>query len=29
VFGPNRWSESEEPVPGKPDVPPDHFIVSN
>jgi hypothetical protein len=28
VFGPNRWSEGEEPVPGKPDVPPDHFIVS-
>ncbi|MEO7017334.1 MAG: GNAT family N-acetyltransferase [Leifsonia sp.] len=28
VFGPNGWSEGKEPVPGKPDVPPDHFIVS-
>jgi predicted acetyltransferase len=26
AFGPGRWSEVEEPVPGKPDVPPDHFI---
>ena len=23
-----RWSETEEPVPGKPDVPPDHWIRS-
>ena len=27
VFGPGRWSEDERPVPGLPDVPPDHFII--
>jgi GNAT superfamily N-acetyltransferase len=26
VFGPNGWSEALRPVPGLPDVPPDHFI---
>lgn len=26
VFGPGRWSEFQRPVPGLPDVPPDHFI---
>ena len=29
VFGPRRWSEHERPVPGKPHVPPDHFIESD
>lgn len=28
VFGPGRWSEVQRPVPGKPQVPPDHFIES-
>lgn len=28
AFGPGRWSETERPVPGLPDVPPDHFIES-
>lgn len=28
VFGPGRWSEQQRPVPGKPHVPPDHFIES-
>jgi hypothetical protein len=28
VFGPGRWTEVEQPVPGLPDVPPDHFIRS-
>jgi hypothetical protein len=28
VFGPGRWSERQRPVPGKPHVPPDHFIES-
>jgi predicted acetyltransferase len=28
VFGPGRWSEVQRPVPGKPLVPPDHFIES-
>ena len=28
AFGPGRWSEVERPVPGLPDVPPDHFIES-
>ena len=28
VFGPGGWSETQRPVPGCPDVPPDHFIVS-
>jgi predicted acetyltransferase len=28
VFGPGRWSEVQRPVPGLPDVPPDHFIES-
>ena len=27
-FGPENWSEDERPVPGLPNVPPDHFIVS-
>jgi predicted acetyltransferase len=27
-FGPGRWSEVQRPVPGLPDVPPDHFIVT-
>jgi predicted acetyltransferase len=26
VFGPGAWSEAARPVPGLPDVPPDHFI---
>lgn len=26
VFGPGRWTETQRPVPGLPDVPPDHFI---
>jgi predicted acetyltransferase len=29
VFGPGRWSEEQRPVPGRPDVPPDHFIESH
>lgn len=29
VFGPGRWSEEQRPVPGKPHVPPDHFIESS
>lgn len=29
VFGPGRWSESQRPVPGLPDVPPDHWIESH
>jgi predicted acetyltransferase len=29
VFGQGRWSEEERPVPGLPDVPPDHFIESD
>jgi GNAT superfamily N-acetyltransferase len=28
AFGPGRWSEEQRPVPGRPDVPPDHFIES-
>lgn len=28
VFGQGRWSEEQRPVPGLPDVPPDHFIES-
>ncbi len=28
AFGPGRWSETVRPVPGLPDVPPDHFIES-
>jgi hypothetical protein len=28
VFGPGQWSEEQRPVPGLPDVPPDHFIES-
>lgn len=28
VFGPRRWAENQRPVPGHPDVPPDHFIES-
>lgn len=28
AFGPGRWTEAERPVPGLPDVPPDHFIES-
>jgi predicted acetyltransferase len=28
VFGPGRWVEEQRPVPGKPQVPPDHFIES-
>ena len=28
VFGLGKWSEDERPVPGLPDVPSDHFIVS-
>lgn len=28
AFGPGRWSERQRPVPGKPHVPPDHFIES-
>jgi predicted acetyltransferase len=27
-FGSGRWSEEERAVPGLPDVPPDHFILS-
>jgi predicted acetyltransferase len=26
TFGPGRWAEEQRPVPGRPDVPPDHFI---
>ena len=26
AFGPGRWVETERPVPGRPGVPPDHFI---
>lgn len=26
VAGPGRWSEVQRPVPGLPDVPPDHFV---
>ena len=29
VFGPGRWSEQQRPVPGRPYVPPDHFIESD
>jgi predicted acetyltransferase len=29
VFGLGRWSEEQRPVPGLPDVPPDHFIESH
>jgi predicted acetyltransferase len=29
VFGPGRWSERQRPVPGRPHVPPDHFIESD
>jgi hypothetical protein len=29
VFGPGRWSEHRRAVPGKPHVPPDHFIESD
>jgi predicted acetyltransferase len=28
VFGLGRWAETQRPVPGRPDVPPDHFIES-
>jgi predicted acetyltransferase len=28
VFGPGQWSEQQRPVPGRPNVPPDHFIES-
>ena len=28
AFGPACWSEEQRPVPGLPDVPPDHFIES-
>ena len=28
AFGPGQWSEEQRPVPGKPQVPPDHFIKS-
>jgi predicted acetyltransferase len=28
-FGPGRWSEHLRPVPGLPEVPPDHFIESH
>jgi ribosomal protein S18 acetylase RimI-like enzyme len=28
AFGAGRWSEEERAVPGLPDVPPDHFILS-
>ena len=28
VFGAGRWSEALRAVPGRPDVPPDHFIES-
>jgi predicted acetyltransferase len=28
AFGPSRWTETTHPVPGKPHVPPDHFIES-
>ncbi len=28
VFGPGQWSEQQRPVPGRPDVSPDHFIES-
>jgi predicted acetyltransferase len=28
VFGPGRWSEERRAVPGRPHVPPDHFIES-
>lgn len=26
AFGPGAWTETEEPVPGRPNVPADHFI---
>ena len=26
AFGPGRWTEAERPVPGRPGVPPDHFL---
>jgi hypothetical protein len=26
TFGPGRWTETERPVPGRPGVPPDHFV---
>ena len=26
AFGPGRWTETERPVPGRPSVPPDHFL---
>jgi predicted acetyltransferase len=29
AFGPARWTETRRPVPGLPDVPPDHFIESS
>ena len=29
AFGPERWSEHQRTVPGKPHVPPDHFIESD
>lgn len=28
AFGPGGWIETEEPVPGRPDVPSDHFVRS-
>jgi predicted acetyltransferase len=28
TFGPGHWTEITRPVPGRPDVPPDHFIES-
>jgi hypothetical protein len=28
AFGPGQWSEEQRPVPGRPHVPPDHFIES-
>ena len=28
AFGPGGWTETMEPVPGRPHVPPDHFIRS-
>lgn len=29
VFGPGQWLERQRPVPGRPHVPPDHFIESS
>jgi hypothetical protein len=28
AFGPGQWSQEQRPVPGLPDAPPDHFILS-